>query len=222
MAIMAMVYMKEEDEFVRQRFSFASGIRAMNETVKTSISYGLNNKAVRFILIAGIAQFFAVQAPNMQWQPFFGQFLPNKTSFGFVYAGISIAIIVGSAIAPWFLKKVKDEKIAISLSQIAIGVGICLTVVFHQLFPALGIFLAHEIARGLFVPLKDAYLNDNIPSKERATLISFDSISHHFGGMIGLLVSGAIAEYVSLPSAWIVSGLTLIGLTLISLKNRKG
>jgi len=218
-SVLAMIYMREEDEFVRQKFSFSKGVKSMGETIKVSAHYGANNHAVRFILVASVAQFFAVQAANMQWQPFFGQFLPNKTSFGFLFAGMAIAMMIGSAIAPRFLRKIKDEKKAISLTQAGIGAGICLTVAFHKLAPALTIFLVHEIARGMFVPLKDVYLNDNIPSKERATLISFDSISHHIGGMIGLLVSGVLAQYMSLPTAWVVSGLVLVITTLILLKN---
>lgn len=216
---LAFFYMREEDEFVHKKFSFTDGIKAMTKIVTVSARYGASNTAVRFILIVSVIQFFAVQAPNMQWQPFFGQFLPDKTSFGFVYASMSAAMIIGSILAPRFLKTVKDEKMAISLSQMVIGTGICLTTMFHRLAPALGIFLVHEVARGLFVPLKDAYLNDNIPSDKRATLISFDSISHHVGGMIGLLASGAMAQYLSIPVAWMVSGLVLIGSTLALLKN---
>lgn len=217
--LLAIVFMKEEGEFIHQKFSFMTGTISMINTVRISAKYAASNKAVRFILIASLIQFFAVQAPNMQWQPFFGQFLQSKTSYGFIYGGISIAMIVGSGLAHRFLKIVKNEKKSLSIAQAMIGGGICLTVLFHSLLPTLGIFLAHELARGLFIPLKDVYLNDNIPSKERATLISFDSISHHIGGMIGLLVSGALAQYVSLPTAWLVSGIVLVISTMLLLKN---
>lgn len=98
--VMAVIYMKEEDEFIRKKFSLLGGLKSMGETIKASTRYGMANKPVRFILIAGSAQFFAVQAANMQWQPFFGQFLPNKTRFGFLFAGMAISMIIGSAIAP--------------------------------------------------------------------------------------------------------------------------
>src|SRR3989344_6273711 len=214
-AVLAAVFMREEDEFAYQKFSFKEGLKSMKETIRVSARYGASNRAVKFILITSFAQLFAVQAPNMQWQPFFGQFLPNKTSFGFLFASMSIAIMAGSAVAPWFLRQVEGEKKAISLTQLVIGSGICLTVMFDRIAPALGIFLAHEFARGLFLPLKDVYLNDNIPSKERATLISFDAISRHIGGMIGLVVSGVLAQYMSLPTAWMISGLVLVVTTLV-------
>lgn len=207
------------DKIVRHKFSWSSGLASMTSIVKTSIRYGLNNKAVKFVIVLGFAQYFAVQAPNMEWQPFFDNFLSHKSGLGFIFAGISIAMIIGSALAPRVLRKIENEKVALSVTQMIIGAGICGTVLCGKFIPALTIFLVHEIARGLFVPLKDTYLNDNIPSEERATLISFESISHHIGGMTGLLISGLIAQYFSLQSAWILSGAVLITSTLLLLKN---
>lgn len=219
--IVAIISMEEENGFTNNHFSLAPSLKSMVGTVRASASHCVNNKPFRFIIISGFVQMFAVQAANMQWQPFFGQFFTNKTNFGFIYAGISIALIIGSIAAPRFLKIIKNERLAISLSQLGIGLCIALTTLFHSLIPALSVFLFHEFFRGIFSPLKDVYLNDNIPSKERATLISIDSTSRLFGGMIGLLVSGAIAQYVSLPMAWIFSGIILTSATLIMIKNGK-
>ena len=166
-------------------------------------------------------QFFAVQAPNMEWQPFFSRFLASKTSLGFIYTGISIALIIGSMFAPVFLKRIKQERTALAVVQVVIGCGICGTILCRSLPIGLAVFLGHEVFRGMFVPLKDAYLNDSIPSEERATLLSFESISHHVGGMIGLLVSGCIAQYGSMMAAWMLSGSVLVISALISVKNGK-
>ncbi len=218
LAIIATFWMKEE-EFVHKKFSFAEGLSAMRNIVKTSGRYTMTNDAVRFIVIMGVVQFFAIQAPNMEWQPFFTQFLSHKRSLGFIFSGISVAMMIGAALAPRLLKKIGSERTSLSIVQIAIGAGIFLTIFCRSLFPALGHFLAHEVFRGMFVPLKDMYLNDNIPSKERATLISFESISHHIGGMIGLLVSGVVAQYGSMKAAWTMSGLILIVSALLMLKS---
>lgn len=218
-ACLAMAYMREEDEFVHHKFSFRLGLRSMGQTIKFSAGYASRHHAVRFILIATTIQWVAVQAPNMQWQPLFGQFVSSQTKLGFVYTSISLSIMAGAALAPIFLARIRDEKRAISITQTIIGLGICLTAVFDRLTPALTIFLVHEVARGMFIPLKDVYLNDNIPSKERATLISFDSIARHIGGMIGLIASGILAQYASMGTAWIISGTLLMATTIVLLKN---
>lgn len=218
--LLAMALIKEE-YFVRQSFSLKSGLQSMKNTVTASIHYGVKSKIVRFIILMGVLQYFAIQAPNMQWQPFFSQFLANKTSLGFVFGGISICLIIGSALSPRFLKFMRDEKRGLAVSQIGIGAGVFATVLLKWFPLAIGVFLLHEVSRGLFRPLKDVYLNDNIPSKERATLISFESMSHHIGGMIGLLFSGFLAEYASIATAWMLSGGILVTSTLWLMRKGK-
>jgi MFS family permease len=81
----------------------------------------------------------------------------------------------------------------------------------------------HEVGRGLFAPLRDAYVNDSIPEGERATLLSCGSLPSHFGAMIGLLISGAVALRFQVGPTWIASGAVMIVLTLVvsQIKKRK-
>jgi len=218
--VLAMLLMKEE-YFVHQPFSAQNSLQSLKNTIKISAEYGSQNRIVRFIFLMGIIQFFAVQAPNMQWQPFFGQFLQNKTGFGILFAGIAVSGIIGSYLAPRLLLSVKNEKRALTFSQIGISMGIMGTVLLSSFIAAISIFMFHELCRGLFKPLKDAYLNENIPSKERATLISIESMSHHVGGMAGLLFSGFVAQNASIPTAWVLSGGILITATLLLAKDGK-
>ncbi len=216
----AVIFMKEEN-FVRQKFSFRAGWNSMKDVIVSSTRYSISNDAVRFIVIMSLAQFFCVQAANMQWQPFFMTFMDHKRNLGFIFSGISVAMMLGSLAAPTLLKWIRDEKKALWLTQTAIGIGIAATVYCHSILPALIAFIGHEVFRGMFVPIKDSYLNDNIPSRERATLLSFESISHHVGGMAGLLASGFMAQYLSMRFAWTFSGLTLIIAAFILMKAQK-
>lgn len=215
---LAAAFLMKEEYFVRSKFSFVSGARAMRETIHFSAQYGFKNKAVRFVLAISMIQFLAVQAPNMQWQPFFAQFLTSKAHLGYIWAGMSVFMMIGAALAPWILRRVMNERKAILLCQLGAGVGILATTYFGMP-TAVIIFLLHETARGAFSPLQEVYLHDNIPSKQRATLVSLDSMFHHFGGMVGLLLSGFIAEYVSITAAWSMSGLFLLGSVVVFWRN---
>ena len=215
--VLAVIFIREEG-FVRQSFSLKRNLEIMGKTVKVSVRYGLSNKAVRFILLIGVFHAFAIQAPNMQWQVFFSQFLNNKISLGFIFGGIAICLIIGAIFSPRFFHK---EKRALIISQLVVGVGL-ITAALSNLFPvALAMFLLHEAARGFSAPLKNTYLNNNIPSQERATLISFESMARHLGGMAGLIFSGLVAEQISVPAAWIFSGGILITATLWLARNGK-
>lgn len=204
----AMVYMKED--FKKTKLSFTEDLGKMRAIVVSSVHYSVNSKQVRFILAVGMFQWFAVQAPNMQWQPFFLASLSSQIELGYVKAGISICMMIGAAFAPYFLRKIKDERRSILLIQIIIGLGIAGTVLYPSFGVAFTVFMGHEVARGMLDPLKETYLHDNIPQDKRATIASCDSMSMRAGGMVGLLVSGALAQYVSLPSAWVASGFVLV------------
>ncbi|PJA86752.1 MAG: MFS transporter, partial [Candidatus Moranbacteria bacterium CG_4_9_14_3_um_filter_42_9] len=58
-------------------------------------------------------------------------------------------------------------------------------------------------------PIKQAYLNQRIPSEQRATILSFDSMMGRGGAVLGLLGSGYLAERSGIPLTWLVSGCIL-------------
>jgi MFS family permease len=218
--VTAFLTMKEE-YFVRESFSIAKGVTAFKNTVRASIQYGLRNPNVRFIMLLVLALNFCTMAPNMQWQPFFREWLPNQTSLGFLWTTMALSLMLGAWLAPKLLRGVASERRALLLCQAGAAVGIVGTVAFGVFPPAVALFLAHEVARGVFGPIKTAYLHDNIPSKERATIVSFESVSHHIGGAAGLLMSGLIAHYASIPWAWTVSGGVLLLVVMLLWKSGK-
>jgi len=218
--IYASVCMNEKS-FQRRPYSFTSGWREMGTTFKTGIAYTRASKPMRFLIIMGIVQSFSVMAPNMQWTPWFKQLLGSTINLGFVWWGIALAIVLGAEFARAIAKgdSKQNEKLWLILSQIAIGVCIISTPLLQNVPLALVAFLMHESGRGLYKPLKDAYLNANIPSEQRATLLSFDAMAFHIGGVIGLATSGAIANAFGIPMAWVVSGSVLILGTLVIARN---
>ncbi len=205
----ALFTMKEE-YFERKRLSFRAGVDALTNTVKTSVEYGVKNENIRFVMILTLVLAFATMAPNMQWQPYFKSWLPNQLSMGFIFVGVSLSLMFGGWLAPKVLSRVTDERKALVICLAVIGAGILGSVSLLILPPIVFFFLAHEVGRGAFEPIKNAYLHDNIPSKERATVVSFESIAHHFGGVVGLIASGLLAEHGSIQLAWIVSGASLL------------
>jgi len=215
--IVTICWMKEE-YFEKQPFSWSLGLTSMKNTFLSSVEYGIKNKVVRFIVIVGLIQMFAVQAPNMQWQPYFIQFVHAKRNLGYMWVVMSSFLMIGSMIAPRLLTRVKDEKKSLVICQVIAGLGILLTTLVPFL-AGIMIYMVHEIPRGMYGPLKKKYLHDNIPSKERATIASFESISPHLGGMAGLLLSGFLANTYSISLAWVTSGVVLIGATLLVAKN---
>jgi MFS family permease len=88
--------------------------------------------------------------------------------------------------------------------------------------PVLSLFLLHEMGRGMLGPLKQAYLNNRIPSEQRATILSFDSMIGRSGAFLGLLGSGYLANRFGIPLTWFVSGCVLAIGVFIFFKLKNG
>ena len=58
------------------------------------------------------------------------------------------------------------------------------------------------------MPVKQGWLNARIPSEERATIISLDALFGDGGMTVGQVGLGYLSQAVSIPSAWLVGGLT--------------
>jgi MFS family permease len=216
-AILAIFLMKEE-YFTPVKFSFSNGWNSIKETVRTSFAYARHNKVVRFVLVIGIINICSVQPINMYWQPYFKEYLGSQKALGILWAAMMFGVFLGQHYAMLLFKLIKNEKRCLVVCQVAAGLGMIITVLVP--FPiGLVTFFLHEIPRGMCWPIKDMFLHDNIPSKERATITSFESISPHVGGMIGLLGSGIVANQFGIMPTWIVSGVILIVGTLVVSKN---
>ena len=59
---------------------------------------------------------------------------------------------------------------------------------------------------GLQMPMRNAYINENIPSAQRATVLSFDSFFSDIGGVGGQLGLGYGAQAASKALAYVVGG----------------
>ena len=218
-AAIAHIIMRE-DYFIRGKFSWKSGFIAMRNVAFSSMQYGKKDKAVRFVLIITGIQIFAVQALNMFWQPFFKNHSVKECGLGYIFFGITMCLALGSLIAS-LIKYRCNEKQMILWMQIVTGTLVLITVSMSGLPALITLFLLHEIPRGCCGPLIEGYLQKQIPSNERATITSFCKTAPHISGVIGLLLSGIIAQKFGISTAWIVSGIFLIVCALLVARNGK-
>lgn len=219
--ITAIIIMKET-YFEKIKFSFMNGLKEAKDTWNKSINFAKSDTNFRFILIISAVQMFAVMAPNMEWQKVFSNLGFSNSCNGVIGGTISVAMIVGTLLSGKVRLVSGNEKRQIVFTQILTGASIALTVFFANIYPVLIFFFLHEIGRGMSGPIIESYTQKCITSpKERATLSSFGSMVGHFGGTLGLLVSGLIAKYAGLRPAWIVSGSLLVIATLMVVRNHR-
>ncbi len=172
--------------------------------------HGRENVDVRFLLLLGFVLFFTVQGLNMGWQPRFAVYFTNKAMLGWFWAVMSLTLLLGSTIARWFLKRFYgNDRCALLAVQILVGINMLFAGWGTTASAVITFFLLHEVARGMYRPLKDAYLNRDIPSHERATILSFEAMSNHIGALLGLLLNGIVTQYTSISVGWMIAGFLL-------------
>lgn len=194
----------------------------LTKQLKTAWNFGIKNKDLVFIMSFGACMHFSFQAINMQWPLIF----KNDHGFssfmlGWLFVGIALFVSLGAHLAYRFRRSL-PEKQAIIIPQLVTAVAIILCSYVSATSFMVTYFILHEFSRGMMGPLKQEFINRRIESKNRATLLSLDSIFVKTGAFVGLLFSGFIANASSISTAWFLSGSILLVMVIsFSLSQRR-
>lgn len=181
-------------------FKPASGknpIREIKIILKHSIEFGLRNRPVRWIMLAApftggitIYAFYAMQ-------PYLLELYGDEKAYGI--AGLAAAIVAGAQIAGGLLVryvgKIFRRRTSMLLVCEAVSVAVLATV---GLVPNFWVVVVLLVLLGLMfaavTPVRQTYLNALIPSEQRATVLSFDSLFSSAGGVVFQPALGKAAD----------------------------
>lgn len=186
-----------------------SPLRATRTVLRASIRYGLGDPPVRWLMLAspftagvGIYVFYALQ-------PYLLELWGDEEAYtvaGLAAALVSGTAILGGAIAPWVRRLFRRRTSTILLAAVTsalvlVGVGLV-----RNFWVAVVLVALWGIASAIDDPVHRAYLNDMIPSKQRATVLSFDSLMGSGGGVVIQPVLGRVADVGGYGASFVWSG----------------
>jgi len=192
---------------------------------RAGVEFGWRQRSLRLLMLAS-----AVQSGFMMWgfyasQPYLLELLDSDAVWiaGFVAAGVALATIAGNQIVR-FASRYCGRRTTLLLAAGAVetcaAVGMGLTSSFWVAFPALLLVMG---STGVTGPVHSAYLHQVVPSEQRATVVSFDSMLSSVGGVGGQIGLGVLGEARSIASAFVVGGLATAGaLPLLARLRRLG
>ncbi len=196
-------------------------LQASNKLFKQSVYYSFKNPPVRWLMLsapftggAAIYAFYALQPYLLE---LYGN--PNAYSIaGIAAAGIAGAQIIGGLIVPrvqgLFGRRTTILLISIALSSLAL---LCLGY-FANFYLALVFGAIWAIAFALNYPIYLALINTLIPSGQRATVLSFNSLMSSSGGVIAQPALGRAADVFGYAATYIMSsGITSVALVFMFL-----
>ena len=187
-----------------------SPLQATRTVLRASIRYGLGDPPVRWLMLAspftagvGIYVFYALQ-------PYLLELWGDDEAYtvaGLAAALVSGAAIVGGAIAPWVRKLFRRRTSSILLATVYERPGAASALgLVRNFWVAVGLVALWGIASAIDDPVHRAYLNDMIPSKQRATVLSFDSLMGSAGGVVFQPVLGRVADVGGYGASLLWSG----------------
>ena len=208
--------------------AFAIGYRAMHDngfTVRAvrwgdvpkemarvgqdSLKFGWREPHARLAILAGAMPAIVIAWGYHAWQPYFLQLLgmTDVRVLGVIAAAISLAMAGGS----WLVERLTrfcghrtTLLIGAAVVFAATTLGVGLTTSFGI---AVGLYLVSMAAVGVFTPVCQAYLHAVIPSEQRATVLSLNSLVASAGSMGGQAGLGWLAASRSLGTGYVAGGI---------------
>jgi MFS family permease len=185
----------------------AHPLQDMRKLFHSSIDYGLRNPPVRWVMLAapfasgvGIYTFYALQ-------PYLLELWGDEKAYSI--AGLAAAIVAGAQIlggylAPFFRKLFRKRTSALILATLASADVLALLGMTNSFWVALLLLTVWAMVFAAELPIRQAYLNDMIPSRQRATVLSFDSLMGNTGGVVIQPALGKVADVYSYSASLVV------------------
>jgi MFS family permease len=204
----------------------AHPLHAMRNIFTASLDYGLKNRPVRWVMLAapfstgvGIYVFYALQ-------PYLLELYGDEQAYsiaGLAAAAVAGAQIVGGWGAPHVRRLFGKRTTALILSAVADGLVLALLGVAEAFWLGLALVVMGGLLAAAQMPIRQAYLNGMIPSRQRATVLSFDSLMGSSGGVVIQPVLGRVADVYSYGTSFVVSAvIQLISVPFLVASRREG
>jgi MFS family permease len=118
-------------------------------------------------------------------------------------------MIAGNSVVEWFTRYCGKRTAlllwALAIQVIAtIGVGLV-----DSFWLAVPLYLISMAALGVWSPVRHAYIHQIIPSEQRATVISFDSLVTSTGSAVSQFSLGRLAQTRSIAVGYVIGGITM-------------
>ena len=183
----------------------------MHRIFVDGLRYGLHHPVVRPVMFASLVQGIFGMFAFYSWQPFFLQLLGKNLIWvsGVIASLVALAGVAGNfLVGPLSRRFHARTTLLIGATALMCGSAVAAGAV-DRFYPTVALFLLHCVAQGVLNPVKQGYLNAHIPSEQRATLISLDSLFGDAGAAGGQSGLGYLADRRSVGVAWMVGGALL-------------
>jgi len=197
----------------------------IRKVASASIDYGLRVPAVKWLMVealftggVGIYGFYALQ-------PYLLELYGDPQAYqiaGLVAAIVAGAQILGGLAAPRIRRLFRRRTSALITTSASAVATLALIGVVESFWAVIVLIVVWGLLFAASMPIRQTYLNGLIPSRQRATILSFDSLMESSGGVWAQPLLGRAADvWGYAPSYLIGAGISLLGLPALILSRRQ-
>jgi MFS family permease len=197
----------------------------MRKIASNSIEYGWRVPAVKWLMVealftggVGIYAFYALQ-------PYLLELYGDPHAYqiaGLVAAIVAGAQIAGGVAAPWIRRLFHRRTSALIATAALSAAALGLIGIVESFWAVIGLIVVWGLLFAATMPIRQTYLNGMIPSRQRATILSFDSMMTSTGGVWTQPVLGRAADvWGYAPSYLMGAGISVLALPCLALSRRE-
>lgn len=183
--------------------------KAMRTLLESSIDNGLKVLPVRWLMFSAVilssVGFYAFYA----LQPYLLELFGDTTAYwvaGLAATLVALAQISGGLLAGRIAGLFARRTTALVLMTVASSAVLVLLYFCHNFYLVLALIFVWGILFAATMPIRQTYMNGMIPSKQRATVLSFDSVMSNLGGMVLQPGLAKVADMYSYGASFFVGG----------------
>jgi len=197
----------------------------MRKIASASIDYGWRVPAVKWLMVealfaggVGIYAFYALQ-------PYLLELYGDPTAYQ--VAGLAAAIVAGAQImggiaAPRIRRLVHRRTTALILMAALSTLTLALVGTIENFWAVIGLTTVWALLFAATMPIRQTYINGMIPSRQRATILSFDSMMASSGGVWTQPLLGKAADVWGYGTSYVISaGISAFAVPFLYLSRRQ-
>jgi MFS family permease len=197
----------------------------MRKIASASIEYGWRVPAVKWLMVealftggVGIYVFYALQ-------PYLLELYGDPEAYqiaGLVAAIVAGAQILGGVAAPRIRRLFHRRTSALIATGVLSVVTLALVGIVESFWPVIGLIVVWGLLFAATMPIRQTYINGMIPSRQRATILSFDSMMASSGGVWAQPVLGRAADVWGYAPSYLMSAaIAAVAVPCLALSRRQ-
>src|SRR5213082_479947 len=200
-------------------------VTEVRKIASASIEYGLKVPSVKWLMIeslftggVGIYGFYALQ-------PYLLQLYGDRRAY--VIAGLAAAIVAGAQIlgglAAPRIRRLFHRRTSALIATATLGIVVLgLMGIIQSFWVVIGLVVVWSLIFAASMPIRQTYMNGMIPSRQRATILSFDSLMGSAGGVWAQPLLGRVADVWGYgPSYVVAAAISAVAIPALALSRRQ-